>query len=225
MSHPRYFLFIVGITLASTFRMPRKPLLYTDEHPYHIMARSNNKEWFYLPIIECWKIFSRHLFFAQKKFGFKVYLFVLMDNHYHLIGSCSSKHNLGEVMAWLQKSVSREINKQAQRTNHIFGGPYKACLIRHPEHFSAVFKYVARNPVEAGITSSVELYSYSTLNTSLIPTTERDEWFADIPVASNDLRDWLNQSFQQETRLIIQQNLKKTVFEPLNRSNRRQCSF
>ncbi len=186
------------------------------------MARANNKDWFYLPIDECWKVFSKHLNSAQEKFKFKVYLFVLMDNHYHLIGSCDSAHNLGEVMAWFQKTVSREINTKARRINHIFGGPYKACLIRHPEHFSAIFKYVARNPVAAGVVTKVELYKYSTLTKSNVHIAQRDNWFSDIPVEAHAERTWLNQEFEEKNQILIQQNLRKTIFAPLDRESRRK---
>lgn len=202
--------------------MPRKPLIYTDEHPYHIMARANNKEWFYLPIDQCWMIFSKNLKLINEKFGFKIYLFVLMSNHYHLIGSCSPKYNLGKVMAWFQKSISRDINNRTGRINHVFGGPYKACLIRHPQHFAVIFKYVARNPVKAEVTALVELYKYSTLISSMIPIEKRDSWFVDIPSDPSLFKEWLNQNFEEKNYFIIQQNIRKTIFDPSDRSNRRK---
>jgi putative transposase len=47
--------------------MPRKPLFRTKKLPYHVWARSNNKEWFNLPIEDVWKTFCWRLKEAQEK--------------------------------------------------------------------------------------------------------------------------------------------------------------
>ena len=193
--------------------MPRKPLIYTDEHPYHVVARSNNKDWFYIPKPETWFIFKQCLNEAQKRFNFKIYLFVLMDNHYHLIAQCSDKSNLGEVMGWLQKTVSKNINSRAGKINHVFGGTYKGCLIQHPHHFAAVYKYVARNPVEAGLCSNVESYPFLTLNNHAIKVEASNEWFASIPSNRKDTLSWLNNQFDPDERFQIKAALQKTVFQ------------
>lgn len=212
-----------GIVLAYGQCMPRKPLIYTHENPYHIHARSNNKEWFYLPPSECWPIFAAGLNHIHFEYGFTTHLFVLMDNHYHLVGTCSEKHNLGEVMSWFQKFVSRKINARTGRINHIFGGRYKASLIAHPAHFAAVFKYVARNPVRANICERVEQYSFSSLNdmrekiVATIPTS----WAVEIPQCSSELVRWLNEPTLKEIEEIVKKGLLKTYFKPILRGSRR----
>ncbi|MNJ91215.1 Transposase IS200 like protein [compost metagenome] len=207
--------------------MPRKPLIYTHEHPYHILARSNNKEWFYLPTSDCWMIFSEGLNLIAEKFGFSTHLFVLMNNHYHLIGTCSERHDLGEVMSWLQKAVSRKINHKTGRINHIFGGPYRACLIKDPHHYANVFKYVARNPVEAKMSDCVSSYPYSTLNLRTqanpflsVRIGEAKEWAVEVD-SYRDRESWLDESFPESEYIVIRSALKKTVFRPRVRSTRK----
>ncbi|WP_413292251.1 transposase [Bdellovibrio sp. HCB185ZH] len=195
--------------------MPKKKIIYTHEHPYHVMARSNNKEWFYLPIEICWPIFIAALKATKQKYGLGIYEFVLMDNHYHMICQCSEKHKLGEAMNFLQKTTSNAINKKANRINHVYGGPYKATLIREPSHFAEIFKYVARNPVKAGITPIVEKYKYSTINSADITVLTDDEWFADIPV---NRTEWLNIPFEEEKYISIQRALKRTEFKLAKRT-------
>lgn len=147
-----------------------------------------------------------------------------MDNHYHLIGTCSEKHNLGEVMSWFQKYVSRKINARAGRINHIFGGRYKASLIAHPAHFAAVFKYVARNPVRANICERVESYAFSSLsstNGSKVVLSSAGNWAVDIPQDRTHLLRWLNEPSLKEIDEIIRKSLQKTHFRPVGRVNRR----
>ncbi|MGE5087134.1 MAG: transposase [Bacillota bacterium] len=198
--------------------MARKKILYTHELPYHVMARSNNKEWFYLPISQSWQIFTECLRKTQDKYGLSIYIFVLMDNHYHLVCQCSEKHSLGEAMNYFQQSVSKAINKATGRINHVFGGPYKGSLIRTPSHFAKIYKYVARNPVTAGITKNIQSYQYSTHLNPQIEILPKNEWFAEFP---NNSEQWLNEDFQDEQYWAIHRSLKKPEFKLKNRVTRR----
>ncbi|UYL10696.1 transposase [Bdellovibrio sp. SKB1291214] len=197
--------------------MARKKILYTNEHPYHVMARSNNKDWFYLPISTCWDIFSHTLKDTTYKYGLGVYAFVLMNNHYHLICQCSDNANLGEAMNYFQKTTSKIINSRAQRINHVFGGPYKGSLIRDPQQFSLIYKYVIRNPITAGICSKAEEYPYSTFTAKSIALLKENEWFAEMP---ENRFDWLNMSFEAERYLAINRALKRTEFKIAERLRR-----
>ncbi|QLY25338.1 transposase [Bdellovibrio sp. KM01] len=178
------------------------------------MARSNNKDWFYIPTDACWMIFSKALSKTSEKYEMGIHSFVLMNNHYHMLCQCSEKYTLGEAMNYLQKTVSKAINAEADRINHVFGGPYKATLIREPDQFSRVYKYVARNPVKAGITHSVENYKFSSLNSKDIKLLNEDEWFAEIP--ANRI-EWLNTEFEDEQYIRIQRALKRTEFKLADR--------
>ncbi|WP_413578811.1 transposase [Bdellovibrio sp. HCB290] len=194
--------------------MARKKILYTHELPYHVMARSNNKEWFYIPIQDCWYVFQDVIRKTQKQYGLQVYVFVLMDNHYHMLVQCSEKHTLGEAMNYLQKTVSKAINKKAGRINHVFGGPYKPTLIKDPDSFSSVYKYILRNPVTAGLVTQVEDYYFSTLNSPGVDLAVENEWFATTPT---DRSNWLNVSFEDERYLAINRALKRTEFRIADR--------
>lgn len=149
--------------------MPRKPLRITHEFPYHIVARSNNKDWFYIPIDECWMIFTDALVQACLKFHLQIHAFVLMKNHYHLIATTSEEFPLPRVMEWFQRTVNRRINDKAGRINHLFGGPYKATLIQSEVYYLHAIKYLYRNPVDAKIVQRVEEYDYSSLVNSKLP--------------------------------------------------------
>ena len=52
--------------------MPRKNLIRTNLHPYHITIRSNNRDWFELPMDDIWEISKQSLMLANKKYPAKV---------------------------------------------------------------------------------------------------------------------------------------------------------
>ncbi|WP_374029402.1 transposase [Bdellovibrio bacteriovorus] len=174
---------------------------------------------------DCWHLFRQGLNHVRIQFGFEIHGFVLMNNHYHLIGQCSKEHDLGEVMAWLQKFIAKQINKRTGRINHVFGGAYKASLILQPYHYRNVYKYVARNPVEAGLSSTVESYNYSTFNKrnesgEFILITSPLHWLDSIPKNPREKSEWLNKAFDDKEYVLLRNGLQKTIFRAQDRSTR-----
>lgn len=204
--------------------MPRKKLIYTHETPYHIWARSNNREWFYVDKKILWKIFVKELNELTLEFDFAIHAFVLMDNHYHLIATTSENHDLGLIMQRLQRRVASEVNRISGRINHVFGGSYKASLILAPENFSICLKYVLRNPVRAGLVSQVEYYRYSDAiglekNGDLILTSPMNA--RRMFLTSEPLLRWLNVADTLERSELIKKALKKTIFKLKDRARRK----
>ncbi len=199
--------------------MPRKKLIYTSEFPYHIVARCNNKDWFYLNLDETWDLFKNELNIVSIKFGFKVHAFVLMSNHYHLIASTNNKYNLGYVMNMLQKRITDKVNLKSKRTNHVFGGPYKGSLITENYYYINVLKYVFRNPVSANIVKKVGNYKFSTIDNYLSGNAN------DYIITSSHIFDqqgrryvddfdkWFNFAFSNEDYELMKKGVKKTNFK------------
>ena len=63
----------------------RKPITRSSKLYYHIYARSNNRDFFYLPQNVVWDIFMEQLHLLQIEFDVKISAFVLMNNHFHLL--------------------------------------------------------------------------------------------------------------------------------------------
>src|SRR5687768_2108167 len=100
--------------------MARPKLVRSTDCAYHVTVRSNNKEWFHIPVSECWKLFQKKLYAANQKYKFEIHTFVLMSNHFHLIAS-TPQANLDQVMRYFLTEFSRAINVRADRINHVFG--------------------------------------------------------------------------------------------------------
>lgn len=196
--------------------MPRKKLIYTHELPYHVYARSNNKEWFYIPKNKTWEIFSNEIQNMCLNFNALIHAFVLMDNHYHMLITTDQKHPLSVVMENLQKSVSRKINKLANRQNHIFGGPYKGSLITNNVYYAQVIKYVYRNPVEAGLSKLCEEYPYSTLAQDQVAICSPLGGIASSVPTAETLSTWINHP-ENTNSLGVKKGLKKTIYSPAMR--------
>ncbi len=191
--------------------MPRKKLISTNQFPYHIYNRSNNKEFFYLSIDKLWEIFLQTFKYLKKELNIDIKSFVLMNNHYHLVLS-TPNINLSEAMTYLHREVARNANKKAGRINHFFGARYKWSLIQSEHYYWNVIKYVFRNPVKAGLCKKVEEYNYSSLNidSSLWKLTD---FFNNNAIEIIPNIDWLNLSYDLEIEDCIQKALNKKIFE------------
>lgn len=149
--------------LPAEVSMPRKILIRASDFPYHVVARVNNRDWFYIPIEDVWIECLRLIKKGQLKFQIKIYAFVLMSNHYHLCIQ-TPLANIDSFMQFFNKALAEFIAKGAGRVNRIFGGPYKWTLITSEAYFQNVIRYVYQNPLRANMCQRCEDYPFSDLS-------------------------------------------------------------
>lgn len=141
--------------------MERKRIEYPGAF-YHVIQRGNNRE----------KIFFRDadknryingLGELKNKFSFKLFGYVLMDNHYHLLLQ-TGKEPLHKIMFRQNMLYSRYFNKAHNRSGHLYSDRYRASLIQDEGYLFAVLRYIHFNPVRAGITKTPIEYYWSSDN-------------------------------------------------------------
>jgi putative transposase len=193
--------------------MPRKNLILTNEYPYHITNRSNNKDFFYVPLDILWNIFEDVLVSLVDEYDINIHAFVLMSNHYHLVLNTTNE-NLSDVMTYLHREVARKGNKCAGRSNHFFGGRYKWCLIQNDIYYSNTIRYVFQNPLRAGVVKKVEEYRFSSLGKKLTyhKAWQRPEMCSSIIEGSANL-NWLNNRLDDSEEAALKGALRRRVFK------------
>lgn len=187
--------------------MPRKAIIRSKKHFYHITARSNHNDNFYISKERLWIHFNLHLRKLQTEFSIKIGAFVLMDNHFHLL-LLSPQEDIDKIMFLLMSKMSYQIRKESMRINRIFAGHYKGCLLEREEYVRNVYKYIYRYPVEAGLCRKIEDYPYSSWKSSIVVIEKLllNEKFSDIELK------WLNLGFEKVHFEGIQRSLKRTYF-------------
>jgi putative transposase len=116
---------------------------------YHVGARGNNKMEVFVSDED------RHRFLAVlgdvvDRYGWRLYAYCLMDNHYHLALS-TPRPNLGAGMGRLNQLYVQWFNRRYDRTGHLFERRYWAALVENEAHMLALIRYIAANPVRAGM--------------------------------------------------------------------------
>jgi REP element-mobilizing transposase RayT len=193
--------------------MPRPKTILQSQFPYHVRGRSHNRDWFNIPLEDVWQIMTRELYFLNKAYQVKIHSFVLLNNHFHLIIS-TPEANIDKALWYFMTNVSREINFQAGTINQVFGSRYFKCVIESYHYYVNAYKYVYRNPVQAGIVQLCEDYSFSTLHgllgaSHLLVPMEEDTLL--FPSVEENLR-WLNEKPDEDLWLQVGLALSKNKF-------------
>ena len=86
-----------------------------------------------------------------------------MDNHYHLLLK-AGETPIWKAMQKLNVTYSKYYNWKYERTGGIYEGRYGALDVNGDRHFYQIIKYLAYNPVDAGLADSPEMYRWSAHN-------------------------------------------------------------
>lgn len=198
--------------------MPRKLLIENSDYPFHVTNRSNNKEFFIIPLDELWDLFMVVLKKIKKEYKCELLQFVLMSNHYHLMLSTPQK-NLSQCMLYLHREIAKQANKKTNRINHFFGGRYQWCMIHTELYYWNCVKYIFRNPVEAQLCQAVEDYKFSSINYHEELFFLSDFFYNKGKVLQPDI-EWLNSSFDIQQKEAIRKALKQKIFKIPKGKNR-----
>jgi putative transposase len=177
-----------------------RPLRIQYEHAfYHITGRGNERKMIFLSKADHDK-FKVYLKEAQDRYGFILHAYVLMGNHYHLLGE-TPQANLSAIMHFISGSYTTYFNKKRNRSGHLFQGRYKAILIDRDSYLLELSRYIHLNPVKAHMAEKPEDYIYSSYAAYTSPQKEdivtRDLIWAMISRNKNNAPQ-LYQSFVEE---------------------------
>jgi REP element-mobilizing transposase RayT len=124
-----------------------------------VTARGNNRQ----------RIFrddaDRHVFmrlFARvvDRFGWSCLTYCLMDNHYHLL-LLTPEPTLGAGMQRLNGSYAQGFNQRHRQSGRVWGDRYFSRPLQRDAHLLEAIRYIAWNPVRAGLCERPEHWQWS----------------------------------------------------------------
>ncbi len=190
--------------------MPRRKLVRQNHFPYHITTRTNNKDWFNIPLHQVWDIFKEALISAQQKNSVQIHCMVLMSNHYHLLISTPNS-DIDMFMKHLNLKFSQLLGKASGRINHKFSNRYKWCIVDQQNYLLNVYRYIYQNPVRAGLTNDCSRYPYSSIH---LTSFEAKLINYEPHLIYGKEKSWMERQFGCDFDLVIRNGLKNKVFKP-----------
>ena len=148
---------------------------------YHVYARGNNRRPIYLADgdrSEYLRLLARTARCRQ----WNCLAYCLMENHVHLLLE-TPLPNLSAGMQQLHGEYARRFNDRYGAVGHLFQSRFGSKRVLDDPQLLAVLRYIAMNPVEAGLCHRPEEYdwsSYGSVTRGEGPTfvaTDRLRWF------------------------------------------------
>lgn len=110
--------------------------------------------------------------------------FCLLTTHYHLVVDVD-EGRLPPTMKKLNWHYARSVNARREGRGHVVGGRYLSVPVSDTDQLLTVFRYVARNPVEAGLCAQPQDWPWSSYAGSV--GLERGFTFVDSSVVVDEL--------------------------------------
>ncbi|MHB8643434.1 MAG: REP-associated tyrosine transposase [Gaiellaceae bacterium] len=132
---------------------------------FHIGTRGNNRRSIFADDRDR-ESFLMILRRVARRYGWQLYAYCLMNNHYHLILQIADL-GLSQGMCELNTAHAATYNVRHDRTNHLFGRRYWSELIDTDEYLATAARYVVQNPVRAGLTSTCGAWKWSSFRATV----------------------------------------------------------
>jgi len=141
--------------------MAKIPRTHIEGAIYYVTSRGDNEE----GIFKDGQDYQRYLELLikyKKQYGFKLFAFVLMPSHLHLLIELKKGLTLSDIMHDLNANYTKYFNGRYQSKGHLFQERYKMNLLEKSAHLlSYMVAYLHLNPKILGLVSDCKDYAYS----------------------------------------------------------------
>jgi len=156
--------------------VPRPPRLQVAGGLYHVTAHSNFGRVVFRGDEERGQ-FLAMLELGVTRFGWSCRSYCLLSTHYHLLVATPDP-DISAGMQYLNGRYAQWANWHRGERSHVFEGRFRAVLVESESHALEVHRYIALNPVRAGLVRDPEQWPWSSLRALL--GHERAPSFLDI---------------------------------------------
>jgi putative transposase len=184
--------------------MPRTARISPKEFVYHVLTRGNNKQ----NVFKDEEDFLKYIDILKKykqKYTFKLYHYVLMTNHVHLvIEPLDEGGELSQIMKGINLSYAQYYKTKYKQTGHFWQDRFKSIIISKDEYLFACGSYVELNPVRAGMVKEPKEYFWSSYRANAYGA--KDDLVDHHLIYENLSSD---ENVRKEYRKFVQQMLQK----------------
>lgn len=163
--------------------MARQPRLSLPSYPHHVIQRGNNRQPIFLAAKD-YAVFLECLREAKRKCHARLYAYVLMTNHVHLLAEPEHEGDLRRFMQSVGRRYVRYINDTYERTGTLWEGRFKGAIVNRDEYLIMCSRHIELNPVRAGIVRHPREYRWSSYHGRAMgrpdPLLDEDPWYVTL---------------------------------------------
>jgi putative transposase len=139
--------------------MARLPRVVIPGIPHHVTQRGNGRHLTFFEQAD-YALYLDLLAAAAARAHAEVWAYCLMPNHVHIVLTPSDEDGLWRTFGELHRRYTGYINARARTTGHLWQGRYGSVAMDEA-HFVTALRYVALNPVRAGLVKRPEQWAWS----------------------------------------------------------------
>lgn len=101
-----------------------------------------------------------------EQFELECWSYCLMPNHYHVVLR-TDEATLSEPIRNLNSRYAQWWNRRHNRVGHVFQSRFKEQIVQRQDYLLTLCRYIAMNPVRAGLVSRPEQWKWSSYATTI----------------------------------------------------------
>jgi putative transposase len=169
--------------------MARLPRFVVPGCPHHVTARGNRREPIFFEDGDQ-DIYCDLLADHSRKARVEVWAYCLMPNHVHLILCPQNEAGMARMLGAAHRRWSNFVNARGRWRGHLFDGRYGSVAMDDAHLVSAV-RYVALNPVRAGLVRRAADWRWSSVHAHLKGFDDGLVTVAPILSRITDFAEWI----------------------------------
>jgi REP-associated tyrosine transposase len=126
---------------------------------YHVTTSATGNDWLFRNDDER-GFFLRLVGDVVTRLQWRCRSYCVLGTHYHLMVE-TPEPNLDRGMKRLNGLYAQWFNRQHERTGHLVADRYHSVLVERESHAIQIVRYIARNPIRAGLCRSPEAWPWS----------------------------------------------------------------
>jgi putative transposase len=130
--------------------MARLPRQVVPGYPYHVIQRGHNRLAVFMDDADRLRYLDG-LHEAAQMHGLDIHVYVLMDNHVHLLCTPAQEASLALTMQAVGRRYVRAFNRRHGRSGTLWEGRFRSSIIEADRYLLACQRYIELNPVRAGM--------------------------------------------------------------------------
>lgn len=134
-------------------------------HPHHVTQRGNGRAPTFFSN-EDYALYRDLLAKHARASGVQIWAWVLMPNHVHLILVPSDPDGLRRCLSAVHRRYAGHVHARLKRTGHFWQGRF-GCVAMDEAHLGAALRYLALNPVRAGLVKHAADWPWSSVHVHL----------------------------------------------------------
>jgi putative transposase len=147
---------------AEGHAMPRIPrsLQWSEEACFHLINRGHNRETIFADDADR-RAFLELVARYRERFGFRLFHYCLMTNHFHLLVQLRDPREVSKLMAGILRAYVHHCHRRHGFVGHRWQGRFKSPAVQCREYLLSCGRYIERNPLDAGIVERPWDYEWS----------------------------------------------------------------